>query len=83
MRRLSPRVNVIPVIAKADSMTKKELAGFKQKVMDDIAYFKIPIYDFPIDPEEDDADTVEENQALRDLLPFSVIGAETEIVSGG
>lgn len=32
MRRLSPRVNVIPVIGKADSLTPGELRGFKKRV---------------------------------------------------
>jgi septin family protein len=32
MRRLSPRVNVIPVIGKADSLTQSELKGFKKRV---------------------------------------------------
>ena len=32
MRRLSPRVNVIPVIGKADSFTPTELRGFKKRV---------------------------------------------------
>ena len=32
MRRLSPRVNVIPVIGKADSLTPSELKGFKKRV---------------------------------------------------
>lgn len=32
MRRLSPRVNVIPVIGKADSMTPRELKAFKKRV---------------------------------------------------
>lgn len=32
MRRLSPRVNVIPVIGKADTLTPSELAAFKQRV---------------------------------------------------
>ena len=32
MRRLSPRVNVIPVIGKADSLTPTELRGFKKRV---------------------------------------------------
>ena len=32
MRRLSPRVNVIPVIGKADSLTPGELKGFKKRV---------------------------------------------------
>ena len=32
MRRLSPRVNVIPVVGKADSLTPSELKGFKKRV---------------------------------------------------
>lgn len=32
MRRLSPRVNVIPVIGKADSLTPGELRAFKKRV---------------------------------------------------
>lgn len=32
MRRLSPRVNVIPVIGKSDSLTPKELRAFKKRV---------------------------------------------------
>jgi hypothetical protein len=32
MRRLSPKVNVIPVIGKADSLTPTELRAFKKRV---------------------------------------------------
>lgn len=32
MKRLGSRVNLIPVIAKADTLTPKDLAEFKQKV---------------------------------------------------
>ncbi|KAI9591903.1 Septin-domain-containing protein [Syncephalis fuscata] len=76
MRRLGPRVNVIPVIGKADSFTRKELTDFKRRVMEDIDHYKIPIYNFPYDDEEDDDDTVEENCELRSLLPFAIIGSE-------
>ena len=38
MRRLSPRVNVIPVIGKADSLTPSELRGFKKRV----SYRRLP-----------------------------------------
>jgi cell division control protein 11 len=44
--------------------------------MSDIAHFEIPIYDFPVDPEEDDQDTIEENMGYRKMLPFAVIGSE-------
>lgn len=33
MRRLSPRVNVIPVVGRADSLTPQELQDFKKRVM--------------------------------------------------
>ena len=39
MRRLSPRVNVIPVIGKADSLTPSELRGFKKRVSAHISGF--------------------------------------------
>jgi septin family protein len=65
MRRLSPRVNVIPVIGRADSLTPQELRDFKRRIMEDIEHYNIPIYNFPYDPEEDDEDTVEENSELR------------------
>jgi cell division control protein 11 len=48
-----------------------------------ISYFKIPIYDFPVDPNEDDEDTVQENNECRSMLPFSVIGMEHEVKVGG
>jgi len=33
--------------------------------MEDIDHYKIPIYNFPYDVEEDDEETVEENSELR------------------
>jgi cell division control protein 11 len=34
MKRLAPRVNVIPVIGKSDTLTPKELRDFKARVSD-------------------------------------------------
>jgi cell division control protein 11 len=81
MRRLSPRVNVIPVIGKADSLTPSELKGFKKRVscfpdflvlcliqgqiMEDIENYDIPVYNFPYDVEEDDEETIQDNSELR------------------
>ncbi|KDE09427.1 hypothetical protein MVLG_00330 [Microbotryum lychnidis-dioicae p1A1 Lamole] len=81
MRRLSPRVNVIPVIGKADTLTPSEIRAFKKRVMQDIDYYSIPIYNFPYDADEDDEETIADNRDLRALLPFAVIGSEeaTEI----
>ncbi|KAJ1959332.1 Cell division control protein 11 [Dispira parvispora] len=79
MKRVGNRVNVIPIVAKADSLTVDELAAFKKRVMEDIDNFRIPIYNFPYDPEEDDDEVVEESRELRNLLPFAVVGCDEEV----
>ncbi|CAL1696163.1 unnamed protein product [Somion occarium] len=83
MRRLSPRVNVIPVIGKADSLTPSELRGFKKRIMEDIEYYDIPVYNFPYDVEEDDEDTIQDNSELRGMMPFSIVGSEEEVEIDG
>ncbi|KAK4161267.1 Septin [Cladorrhinum sp. PSN259] len=83
MKRLAPRVNVIPVIGRADSLTPAELAESKKLVMEDIEHYRIPVYNFPYDIEEDDEDTVEENAELRGLMPFAIVGSEDIIEIGG
>lgn len=83
MRRLSPRVNVIPVIGKADTLTQAELLENKKLIMEDIDYYRIPVYNFPYDIEEDDEETVEENAELRSLMPFAIVGSEDIIEHNG
>ncbi|BGP18562.1 Cell division control protein 11 [Rhodosporidiobolus nylandii] len=83
MRRLSPRVNVIPVIGKSDTLTPSELQAFKRRVMEDIEYYNIPVYNFPYDVEEDDEETIQDNSELRALMPFAIVGSEEEIAVGG
>jgi len=83
MKRLAPRVNVIPVIGRADSLTPAELAESKKLVMEDIEHYRIPVYNFPYDIEEDDEDTVEENAELRGLMPFAIVGSEDIVEIGG
>ncbi|KAF9527310.1 Septin-domain-containing protein [Crepidotus variabilis] len=83
MRRLSPRVNVIPVIGKADSLTPTELKMFKKRIMEDIEHYDIPIYNFPYDEEEDDEESIADNMELRAMLPFAVVGSEEEVEVDG
>lgn len=46
MMTLASRVNIIPIVAKADSLTQDELAAFKQRLGHEIAEKGIPIFDF-------------------------------------
>lgn len=73
MKRLSLRVNIIPVIGRADSMTPTELAATKKMTMEDIEHYNIPIYNFPYDVEEDDRETIDENSLLKSMLPFAIV----------
>ena len=52
MKRLGSRVNLIPVIAKADTMTQEDLANYKVKVREVISAQGIKVYCPPIDEEE-------------------------------
>lgn len=82
MKKLCQRTNIIPVIAKADTLTPKEMSEFKKRIMEDIKHYGIQVYDFPYN-EEDDDETVQENKELRALLPFAVIGCDQDISFNG
>jgi septin 6/8/11 len=49
MRALEGKVNVIPIIAKADTIGKTELGEFKRRVMHELTANNVSIYQFPID----------------------------------
>lgn len=81
MQRLCDKVNIIPVISKADTLTPEEITHFKKQILNEIAQHKIKIYDFP-DPsdEEEDAKTLRQ---LRSRVPFAVVGANAIIELDG
>uniref|UniRef100_A0A8C5U7F6 Septin 12 n=1 Tax=Malurus cyaneus samueli TaxID=2593467 RepID=A0A8C5U7F6_9PASS len=65
MRRLSKIVNVVPVIAKADTLTLEERAEFKQRIQEDLKTHAISVY-----PQED-FDQDPEDRALNDRIRVS------------
>ncbi|CDS10567.1 hypothetical protein LRAMOSA11053 [Lichtheimia ramosa] len=73
MKRLGSRVNLIPVIAKADTLTQKDLKVFKQKILETIEAQNIRVYSCPI--ESDDEVTTQRNKDIMSAMPFSVIGS--------
>ncbi|CAL1274341.1 unnamed protein product [Larinioides sclopetarius] len=82
MKRLHDKVNIIPVLAKADTMTPEECAIFKRTIMGEIAKHKIKIYDFP-DCEGDDDEENKMLKRLKDRVPFAVVGSNTVIEVNG
>lgn len=88
LSHVSNLVNVIPVIAKADSLTRQELQLNKQLILEDlksydIKYFKFNEYEY--EDEYMDDEIVEYNKYLNSLIPFAIIGANTyqENTGGG
>ncbi|XP_033216398.1 septin-7 isoform X5 [Belonocnema kinseyi] len=80
MQRLHDKVNIIPVIAKADTMTPDECAMFKKQILNEIAQHKIKIYEFPETEDEEDSKL---HKVLRDRVPFAVVGANTVVEQDG
>lgn len=81
MQRLCDKVNIIPVIAKADTMTPEECLFFKKQVLNEIAQHKIKIYDFPEPLEEEEEAKV--LKQLKNRVPFAVVGANAVLEVDG
>lgn len=79
MKRLGSRVNLVPVVAKADTLTPADLAAFKQRVKDVILAQGIRIYTPPV--EEDDPASAEHAKALAAAIPFSIIGSTDDVTT--
>lgn len=80
LQHINNLVNIIPVIAKADSLTPEELKLNKQLILEDLNDYKIAYYKFnEYEYEQDyiDDEIVEYNKYLNSLVPFAVIGANT------
>ncbi|BGP45021.1 Septin spn4 [Rhodotorula kratochvilovae] len=77
MKRLGSRVNLIPIVAKADTLTPQDLAAFKLRIREVIAAQGIRIYTPPV--ETDDEQSAEHARLLAAALPFSIIGSTTEV----
>ncbi|ORY93384.1 Septin-domain-containing protein [Syncephalastrum racemosum] len=79
MKRLGSRVNLIPVIAKADTLTPADLAKFKQNIRDVVAAQEIQVYSCPI--ESEDETTTKRNANIMASLPFAVIGSTEDVMT--
>ncbi|KZT30656.1 cell division control/GTP binding protein [Neolentinus lepideus HHB14362 ss-1] len=75
MRRLHNKVNLIPIIAKADTMTDEEVAEFKARVLADIAHHNIHIFQAPT-YENEDEEAISEAEEIAGKIPFAVVGSD-------
>ncbi|XP_061905146.1 septin 4a isoform X1 [Entelurus aequoreus] len=83
MRALHDKVNIIPVLAKADSLTPAEVCRKKMKVREEMRRFGIDIYQFAECDSDEDEDFKRQDQLLKDSVPFAVIGSNVLVESKG
>lgn len=95
MGELSKKSNLIPVIAKSDTLNREELIQFKAKIRKVIEEQNIQIFTPPIFEEENsfaagDEDAASNNRAaiqhakqLVDSMPFAIIGSEEQYEING
>ncbi|KAM4024602.1 septin-12 isoform 3-T4 [Anomaloglossus baeobatrachus] len=76
MKRLGRIVNVVPVIAKADTLTLEEREEFKQRIRKDLQNHGISVYPQP-ELDEDPTETLI-NDKIRQKIPFAVVGTDEE-----
>ncbi|XP_047463420.1 septin 4a isoform X2 [Mugil cephalus] len=83
MKALHEKVNIIPVLAKADSLTQAEVCRKKMKIREEIKQFGINIYQFPECDSDEDEDFKMHEQILKDSIPFAVIGSNVQVETKG
>ncbi|MEQ2233551.1 Neuronal-specific septin-3 [Ilyodon furcidens] len=81
MKRLSHSVNIIPVIAKSDTMTLEERQEFKQRVRKELEMNGIEFY--PQKEFDDDIEDKSDNDKIREMMPFAVVGSDKEYQVNG
>jgi len=79
MKQLHNKVNIVPVIGKADTLTPTELVSMKRRILDEIEEQGIKIYELPDCESDEDEDYVEQTKQLKAGMPFAVVGSNTLI----
>ena len=83
MKRLNSKINIVPVIAKADSLTTIEVAQLKKKILRELEENGINIFKIPeCDSDEDELYRIKDKE-IRESIPFAIIGSTTSIDLNG
>uniref|UniRef100_A0A8C1Q5B4 Neuronal-specific septin-3 n=1 Tax=Cyprinus carpio TaxID=7962 RepID=A0A8C1Q5B4_CYPCA len=81
MKHLSRVVNIIPVIAKSDTLTLDEKTEFKQRVRKELEACGIECY--PQKEFDEDMEDKSDNDKIREAMPFAVVGSDKEYQVNG
>eukprot|EP00123_Amoebidium_parasiticum_P009037 comp19181_c0_seq1/m.21885 comp19181_c0_seq1/g.21885 ORF comp19181_c0_seq1/g.21885 comp19181_c0_seq1/m.21885 type:complete len:382 (-) comp19181_c0_seq1:428-1573(-) len=74
MKAIGEIANVVPVIAKADTLTLDERDDFKARVMEDLEAAGVRVFPFALDDDDEEDKGVVDS--WRGKMPFAVVGAD-------
>lgn len=80
MKKLHKKVNLIPVIAKADTFTEEEITNFKQCIMADISNQRIDFFEPPIYRRNKTLTEKGSSELVRNI-PFAIVGSTESVES--
>lgn len=83
LKRLQYKVNLVPVIGKADTLTKSELDRLKANINREIEENDIEIYQFPDCDSDEDEDFQDQDRELKTSIPFAIVSATHVLEVGG
>lgn len=75
LKKISSLVNIIPVVSKSDGLSSTERVEFKRRVIEEMKYYKIPVFDLD-DPEIYSLPAA--GNRLNQLAPFLIISADCQ-----
>uniref|UniRef100_A0A9L0R824 Septin n=1 Tax=Equus caballus TaxID=9796 RepID=A0A9L0R824_HORSE len=83
LRAVHQKVNIIPVIGKADALMPNETQALKQKIRDQLKEEEINIYQFPDCDSDEDEDFKRQDAEMKESIPFAVVGSCEVVRAGG
>ncbi|KAL8573361.1 hypothetical protein ACOMHN_032823 [Nucella lapillus] len=83
MKKLHHKVNIVPLLAKSDMLTKVEQKRLKQRIIEEIDNHDIHIYEFPDCDSDEDEDFKQQDRELKAAVPFAVVGCNMVVELAG
>jgi len=75
MKKLHDKVNIVPLIAKSDTLTIEEIKFKKSQILKDIQREQIKIYQLPDSEDEEDQTYKKQLNELKSAMPYAIVGS--------
>lgn len=83
MKALHTKVNIIPIIGKADALTREETSDLKERILREIKANGINIYSVPDCDSDEEEDYKEQIMSIKNSIPFAVTSSCETVESKG